>query len=344
MQISGNLVQNKIQIKKPKDVGRFYNKSNFGNILSGNILELELIEGIFLVESNKLKVYKNKKEVKFDELIKLAIKNYDNFVINYLVFKDLRNRGIIINNSRNDHFTFEQMKIKDKKGKNYVCVFSERSIFNVQLTLDLLNEIETFQGNLWYAIVDEEGDITYYEIQKFNPNGDIKKDKYVKFSGIFVENRVIIFDKNISLKLHKNEFFGKPFGEGLQLSLIEALYLIEGGFLQIELKDINNLKKEIIKIQPDIEDRITIYKDLKNKGLIVKTGFKFGTHFRAYTKNPDQIHAEFLIHIIKQENESMWEEISRAVRLAHSVNKEILFARLSKNKKIDYIKFGRLRP
>jgi tRNA splicing endonuclease len=35
--------------------------------------------------------------------------------------------------------------------------------------------------------------------------------------------------------------------------------------------------------------------------------------------------------------------MSRAIRLAHSVNKEIIFACVEKNK-IEYIKFGRLRP
>jgi tRNA-intron endonuclease len=40
---------------------------------------------------------------------------------------------------------------------------------------------------------------------------------------------------------------------------------------------------------------------------------------------------------------SIWSEISRAVRLAHSVNKEFVFARVDA-KNIDYIKLGRLRP
>ena len=89
--------------------------------------------------------------------------------------------------------------------------------------------------------------------------------------------------------------------------------------------------------------RFTVFSDLKRRGLIVKTGFKFGAHFRAYTKKPDDIHAEFLIHVIEYNFSSIWAEISRAVRLAHSVNKEIIFARVYDHE-IDYIKLGRLRP
>ena len=103
------------------------------------------------------------------------------------------------------------------------------------------------------------------------------------------------------------------------------------------------MKDFIKKSQPDIDQILLVYKDLKKRGLIVKTGFKFGSHFRAYTKKPGETHAEYLIHVVGQNYTVLWAEISRAVRLAHSVNKEIVFAKVE-NKKIDYIKFGRLRP
>ena len=82
---------------------------------------------------------------------------------------------------------------------------------------------------------------------------------------------------------------------------------------------------------------------MKNRGLIVKTGFKFGTHFRAYTKKPHITHAEYLIHVVNKNFKTIWSDFSRAIRLAHSVNKEFIFA-IQYNKKIEYIKLGRLRP
>ena len=106
---------------------------------------------------------------------------------------------------------------------------------------------------------------------------------------------------------------------------------------------LDEFKKIIKKSQPDIELILTVFKDLKKRGLIVKTGFKFGAHFRAYTKKPEETHAEYLIHVVNKKYKVLWAEISRAVRLAHSVNKEIIFAKVE-GKKIDYIKFGRLRP
>jgi len=79
--------------------------------------------------------------------------------------------------------------------------------------------------------------------------------------------------------------------------------------------------------------------------MIVKTGFKFGTHFRAYTKSPHKSHAEYLIHGVTDSFTTSWAEISRAVRLAHSVNKTFAFAIYTSNrKKITYISLSRLRP
>ena len=99
----------------------------------------------------------------------------------------------------------------------------------------------------------------------------------------------------------------------------------------------------IKRLHPDITTRYLVFTDLKNRGMIVKTGFKFGAHFRAYTQKPGVTHAEYLVHVVPKGFTSVWAEISRAVRLAHSVNKDIVFARVD-NTRIDYIQFGRLRP
>ena len=102
MQTSGKLINDKIIVDKPKDVGRLYNKSHFGETLSENKLELNLLEGVFLLEEDKIKIYSNKSEIKFNELVKIANQKITNFEIKYLVFKDLRNRGHAIKLCKDD--------------------------------------------------------------------------------------------------------------------------------------------------------------------------------------------------------------------------------------------------
>jgi len=344
MQISGELSDNKIIVKKPKDIGRLYNKSHFGKPASGGNLELELIEGLFLLDEEKIKITKGKKELDFEELVSLASKKILHFEIKYLVYKDLRKRGHAIHLIDKDKIlTFKQLK-----NQFFVIAYSERDELNLKKIKSTINSVTKNGSSLWIAIVDEEGDITYYDASMLDIKGNIREHRFPKGRCILLDNRAIVFDKKLAGSLFEKEFFGKPFGPWLQISFVEALYLNKKEVVEILTSDKKKIPKEkvekiISKKQPDILQRLVVYKNLKKRGLIVKTGFKFGSHFRAYTKSPDKTHAEYLIHVVSSDFKSIWEEISRAVRLAHSVNKEICLAQISKSK-IDYVKFGRLRP
>jgi len=344
MRSTGKLIGNKIVVTKPKDIGRLYSKSHFGRLISNKSLELDLLEASFLLDEDKIVIKKDKKNIDFESIVKLAAKKIDDFEIRYLVFKDLRKRGHSIGlRSKKEIATFS-----DYKDEIYIYVFSEKDFLKLKDTKDVLKITEEKGQKLWFGIVDEEGDITYYEVSMIDIKGNVKKHDFSKTKAFYFDNRVIIFDENKSDDLFEKEFFGKPFGPGLQLSIIEALYLLEKGTIKIESLDKKQIKKnEFIKnissIKSAIKSRLFVFKDLKRRGLIVKTGFKFGADFRAYTKMPEKTHAEYLIYVVKEDFESDWLNISRSVRLAHSVNKEILFALISK-KNIDYIKFGRLRP
>jgi len=351
MQASGEFVDNEIIVKKPKDAGRLHNKSHFGKPINGNKLQLDLLEGVFLLDENKIRILHNKNEMDFQELFAIAAQQIPEFEIKYLLFKDLRNRGYVIKPSEEgERTTFYQFKEKKdtKEKQSFISAFSERDILDLEDTNNLITEVGGKNGTLWFAIVDEEGDITYYEVASLDLRGTVSENVFPKGNGVILKNRIVLFDKKLAKQLLQKEFFGKPFGDGLQLSLVEALYLAERGVVDIQTSNNKNLskkefKKIIQKLQPDIQSRLVVFRDLKKRGLIVKTGFKFGAHFRAYTKQPEETHAEYLVHVVDKGFKSIWAEISRAVRLAHSVNKEIVFARIDGDI-IEYIKFGRLRP
>lgn len=347
MQITGELIDDKIIVKKPKDVGRLYNKSHFGKPLTGNKLELNLLEGVFLLEEGKIRIFRNKLEINFQELVKSASKSIAEFEIKYLVFRDLRNRGHAIKFCEDGIATFCQVEEKGEK-QFLILAISERDNLDLDDIINLTKKVEKKNKELWIGIVDEEGDITYYVVSLIDPRGKNKEHIFQKTSGVLLKDRIAVFDKNASKELLEKEFYGKPFGDGLQLSLVEAIYLVEKGFIDVETSEGKKISKEkfekiVLDLQPDIKSRLRVFKDLKKRDLIVKTGFKFGTNFRAYTTKPGDTHAEYLIHVLDRDFKGTWAEVSRAVRLAHSVNKEIAFAMVDDDK-IQYIKFGRLRP
>jgi len=342
MIITAELLKDKVIVKKPKEVGRLYNKSHIGRPLSKGYLELNLIEAVFLSDEDKIKIFSNEKEIDFEKLIKIASKNIKKFDTKYFVYKDLRRRGhAIILNEKDGKYNFKKFLNKEEENCFYVCVFSEKDFFDIKKTKDLLDSLKKDES-LWFAIVDEEGDITYYNVSYKKLKGENKTKKYSKIKTYLLDDKVLVFNEKSIKELFETEFFGKIFGKALQLSYLEAYYLLKNKSITI----FDKLNKKILEkdlLKQISKDRAIIYNNLKKNGLIPKTGFKFGTHFRAYTKHPDKIHAEYLVHVVDKNFKSIWAEFSRAVRLAHSVNKEIVFASIIKDK-VEYINFGRLRP
>jgi tRNA-intron endonuclease len=179
--------------------------------------------------------------------------------------------------------------------------------------------------------------------------GDERQSVIKKVKGLLMKDRVIIWDETVAKKLHEHGFYGKLMGNWLQLSLIEAAYLMKENVLSIvdsttgrEI-DWDKFMVRTLQVQPDFELRLKVYGELKNRNLIVKTGFKYGAHFRAYKRDPEETHADYLIHGVPDAYEGSWSEVSRAVRLAHGVRKEMIFARVLP-KGIDCIKISRIKP
>jgi tRNA-intron lyase len=83
-----------------------------------------------------------------------------------------------------------------------------------------------------------------------------------------------------------------------------------------------------------------VYEDWRLKGYVVKTGFKFGSHFRIYFpgaspalspgkqegEDKEWIHSRHVLHVFPKEQKLLVSEWARAVRVAHSVKKTFLLS------------------
>lgn len=104
--ISGRLVENRIIIWDVSDSRTLFGSGYYGKPLGISKpkgtdfdapLVLDLIEGCYLVERNKLKVFHvNGKTVPFAKIKKICKKQYVDFDADYLVFQDLRDKGYIV--------------------------------------------------------------------------------------------------------------------------------------------------------------------------------------------------------------------------------------------------------
>jgi len=60
-------------------------------------LILDLMEGCYLLEISKIKIYRDKKKVSLEELVKICREEYQNFDKKYLVYKDFREKKYVVN-------------------------------------------------------------------------------------------------------------------------------------------------------------------------------------------------------------------------------------------------------
>lgn len=350
--MGGRLEGGKVVVEDTAEGSQLYNRGYHGQPLPGGGVELDLVEAAYLQEAGKLEVRRGGRLLPLEALLREGGARVEKFEIKYLVYRDLRQRGYVVKPGVPplDFRVFPRGTGPDKGPTKYwVLALSERSVFDLPALEAHLEEVATVRKQLLVAVVDEESDITFYKADKASPRGTAAEGQGdPRTEVLFLRDRAIVLDPEAARRLYDQGFYGKMLGEKLQLSLLETVYLLKRGAIQVKRAQtgrrigLPTLLREAKAIQPDLEMRLQVYENLKDRGVIVKTGFKYGSHFRAYEGDPEEHHAKYLVHALPQGYTGMWPEISRAVRLAHGVRKEILFGRLGPE--VEYIRLQRVRP
>jgi len=349
----GELREDSVIIPDPAEASTLHNRGYYGTPQSGGALKLTLLEAAYLAETGRLSVEGPEGPLSTEALLRLGHGLQPGFEIRYLVYRELRGRGYVVKLHRAplDFRVFPRGGSPTRTpSKWWVAAISERALFDLGGLIAALERTADVRKSLLLAVVDEESDVTYYEVRRVLPKGRAAELSIPRaVSGLLLGDRVAVMDPEAAGTLHAGQFFGKPVGRTLQLSLIEAAFLCEHGLLSLKDAKSNRpvslarLKRRAAELQPDFELRLAAYRDLKARGLIVKTGFKFGAHFRAYEGDPEKVHAKYLIHAVPAGYEALWPEISRIVRLAHGVRKEILLGEVDEQR-VSYVELARFRP
>ena len=107
------------------------------------------------------------------------------------------------------------------------------------------------------------------------------------------------------------------------------------------------------EIDPRFVFRYCVYKDLRDRGLPTRTGFKFGCDFRVYNRGvkplkrgPKQAgeHTKWIVFAVPEGFEFSFPELSRAVRLAHNIRANMLWAVVNKKGKVNYFSVKFFKP
>ncbi|MBQ8179018.1 MAG: tRNA-intron lyase [Candidatus Methanomethylophilaceae archaeon] len=350
--MTGVLIDDTVVVKEQKEGSQLYNKGNYGYPRSGGGVDLDLVEATYLVESRRLEVEHDGEPMSFDELFRYSASVYEGFDIKYMVYRDIRQRGFVVKIESGDYdlSVFPRGKTMSNSRPVYmVKAVSERNAFEISHFMRQASDVRDRRKDLLYGVVDEEGDLTYYMMSVKDPVGKVFPEAGPgKVEGWLIRDRVFIFDQEGSEAIRNYGYYGKMMTDVLQLSLIESCYLIGKGRLTVldpdgEPMSFDDLMDFGVSLQDEFHLRFMAFSDLRERGLVVKTGFKYGTHFRVYEESPDDCHARYLVHAVSEDGLKMWPEISRTVRLSGGVKKEILFGRVHKNR-IQYLEFKWFRP
>jgi len=104
--LKGELIENRIIVWDIQDSQKLFSNGYYGKPIGIpkpnpdeiNVpLVLDLIEGCYLQARAKIKIYKDKKKVSVDDVIKICQKEHHNFDKKYMVYKDFREKGYVVN-------------------------------------------------------------------------------------------------------------------------------------------------------------------------------------------------------------------------------------------------------
>src|SRR3989344_6220999 len=99
---------------------------------------------------------------------------------------------------------------------------------------------------------------------------------------LYLKERILTEDSDDARELYNQSRFGTLLEEGkVQLSLLEALYLIDKKKIEVidghnKVIDFEKFLKKAKRTEPNFWIRYCVYRDIRNRGYIIKTALKFG--------------------------------------------------------------------
>ncbi|MEM3578230.1 MAG: tRNA-intron lyase [Candidatus Bathyarchaeia archaeon] len=158
----------------------------------------------------------------------------------------------------------------------------------------------------------------------------------------FIENFLVVWNPTEGSELYKMGFYGKPVGipkpkvpefkVPLILDLMEGVYLAEKKIIKIyegeEKRKVNlkTLRQRARRLYGEFDEKYIVYRDLRDSGLVVTPGIKFGCDFAVYKHGPGIEHAPYMVSVKSAKSEITATEIVKAGRLATTVRKRFIIA------------------
>jgi len=177
-----------------------------------------------------------------------------------------------------------------------------------------------------------------------------KRKKEVK--AILTRERVLTEISDAAHEFYNQSRFGSILEDGkVQLSLLEALYLMEKN--KILIKDYKKKKvsfddfiEKAKRVEPNFWIRYCVFKDIRERGYIIKTALKFGADFRIYDRGikPGEGHARWIVYPVHEGSALTWYDFAAKNRVAHSTKKRLMIGIVDDERDVTYYEIKWIRP
>ncbi len=165
-------------------------------------------------------------------------------------------------------------------------------------------------------------------------------------SGIaFLEDgRILVKDSDYrSFLIQKG--YGVKEGNFLVLTGEEALYLMSEGRLRLFEADreltLKDATERLIPVDPDVWIRFLIYRDLRDKGYVIRRGYGIGLDFLLYERGTyGEQSAKYLVIGVSEGKPVKIEDLLGVIRSGTYSDKELLLAVVDRRGEVVYYKLS----
>lgn len=164
--------------------------------------------------------------------------------------------------------------------------------------------------------------------------------------GEMISDQTCISDKNMIHELDQKGF-GEIEKEKLFLKQFETLYLLYTKRLILKKNkkqiDFDSFMGISQKTNSEILTKFLIYRDLRNRGYVVKDGFGFGSDFRVYERGHyGEKGAKFLIFGLNEGQQEKMGTLQKKIEEITQMGKEPIIAVIERRGEVIYYKINKM--
>jgi len=147
-------------------------------------------------------------------------------------------------------------------------------------------------------------------------------------------------------EIYESGWYGNQEGERLVLSLVEAAFLLERGKIGISGTDLEKFLQHCSEKDPHFIARYAVYKDLRERGLPIREGFK-GCDFRVYERGanaekPGKV--KWIIFAEAEDYPCVFERLGNAIELAKNIRAVAIWAVVDNDTDVTFYIINSVEP